>query len=372
MTELRAILYLPLLLALTGCGSGGSGVIGSHFQDVAVVAGLSSPTALAFAADGRMFLCEKAGTVRVVKPGGLAPAFALQLDVTTDHERGLVGVALDPQFASNNFVYLYYTSGPSSLNAPSTPKNRVSRFTAAGDSLQSSSENIVIDNIPSETGIHNGGCLRFGPDGKLYASVGDSGFSANAQDLNSLAGKILRVNRDGTIPADNPFANQAGKRGEIYCFGLRNPFRFSFRPGSGALYIADVGQNTWEEVNIGLAGGNYGWPLVEGPGSAGGSIAPLYTYNHNGAGASITGGAFATGSNYPVEYQNSYFFADFIQNSMVRLNVNADNSAATALDFGPSEGLAPLFTSVTDVEQGTDGDIYYLTFDGSLRHIRCL
>lgn len=357
-------------MAFAGCGGGSDQASGTHFVNQTVVSGLSQPTAVAFAPDGRLFICEQQGKLRMFGADG-APQSEIQFSVTSNSERGLLGIALDPQFGSNAFVYLYYTTGPASLNAPATPMNRVSRLNLAA-AAPLLSETILLDNIPSENGNHNGGSLRFGPDGKLYVSVGDSGNSANAQNLATLAGKILRIDSDGSIPADNPYAGQAGKRGEIYCYGLRNPYRISFRPGDGALIIADVGQNTWEEVNVGRAGANYGWPLVEGPGTANGSVAPLFAYNHNGAGASITGGAFATGSNYPAQYQNSYFFADFILGKMMRLSVNAGNTSATEADFGPAEGLSTSeFTGITDIVQGPGSDIHFLSYDtGTLHRLR--
>lgn len=359
MSRNRMHFLLASLLLTAGLATAQGTGLPAGFQEETVVAGLSGPTALAFAPDGRLFLLEKAGTVRVFKGGQLLPAPFLQLSVTANSERGLLGIAFDPAFATNGYVYLYYTTSGAST------KNRVARFTASGDVGLPESEAILIDAIPSDAGNHNGGCLRFGLDGKLYASTGDGGATpSNSQNLGSLAGKILRVNPDGTIPPDNPFLGQAGRRGEIYCYGLRNPWRFCFRPGTNTPFIADVGQNTWEEVNVGTPGGNYGWPTHEGPSTAAGFISPLYAYNHNGSGASISGGCFINGGNYPAEYQGAYFFGDYVQNFLARLAVSADNTQAQAFSFGPAPGPV-------DFAQGPDGDLYYVSIStGSVRRIR--
>ena len=186
----------------------------------------------------------------------------LTVGVNTASERGLVGVTLDPNFASDGFVYVYYTTNAT------TPVNRVSRFTANTvnpNVAQSGSEVVLVDNIPSTNGNHNGGALQFGPDGKLYVGVGDAGVSANAQDLSSLSGKILRVNpTDGSAPTDNPFIGMSGVQPDIWAYGLRNPFTMAFQPGTGVLFINDVGENSFEEVDKGMAGANYGWPNTEG------------------------------------------------------------------------------------------------------------
>lgn len=341
------------------------GSLPAGFQETTVVRGLSEPTALAFAPDGRLFVCEKSGTLRVVKNGQLLAAPFVDLSVDDFFERGLLGIAFDPAYAANHYVYLYYTAGASSLDPPPSPKNRVSRFTADGDVASPGSETILLDNIPSDAGNHNAGCLRFGADGKLYVSTGDGGQNhQNSQNLGSLAGKILRLNPDGSFPSDNPFSGQPGRRGEIYCYGLRNPWRFCFRPSNGALFIADVGENTWEEVDLGQSGGNYGWPNDEGPTNAAGIISPLYAYNHNNGGAAIAGGCFISNGTYPSQYQGSYFFGDYVKGFIRRLVVTADNRLQQALDF--SSAPQPV-----DFAQGPEGDLYYVSIgSGTVRRIR--
>src|SRR6187397_1674960 len=173
------------------------------FTETAIATGLSAPTAMALAPDGRVFVCEQGGTLRISKNGALLPTPFLTLSVDSAGERGLLGVVLDPNFATSQYVYVYYT-------VPSPAHNRLSRFTANGDVAVAGSETVLLelDNLSSATN-HNGGALHFGADGKLYIGVGDNAHGANAQSLTILFGKLLRINSDGSIPTDNPFYNQA-------------------------------------------------------------------------------------------------------------------------------------------------------------------
>jgi hypothetical protein len=277
----------------------------------------------------------------------------LTLQVSTESERGLLGIAFDPDYATNHYFYLYYTTNASSLNPPSTPKNRVSRFTDLGTSADLSSELVILDLIPSDAGNHNGGCIRFAPDGKLYIAVGDGGqVHTNAQLLTNLSGKILRINKDGSIPSDNPFANVSGDRGEIFCYGLRNPFRFNFRPPASTLYIGDVGENTWEEVNVGQIGGNYGWPTFEGATHTAGYISPMFVYKHTTSSAAIIGGCFMTSLDYPLPYFGNYIYGDYIRGIIGYLLVSNNNLLAGSGIF--QAGPVP-----TDFYMSTSGGLYY-------------
>ena len=364
-TRIVALAALAIL-CVTGCGGGGNGGTGT-FALESVASGLTLPTAFAFAPDSRLFVAEMGGALKLRTTGGMSTI--LQLAVASDFERGLLGIALDPQFAANGYVYLYYTATAGSKDPPPSPANRISRFTMTGQTIDPSTESILLDGIPSVSGNHNAGCLRFGPDQKLYIGTGDGGVSANAQSLMSLSGKILRINRDGTIPPDNPFAAVLSARGEIYCLGLRNPFRFAFRPSNDALVIADVGSSAFEEVNIGVPGGNYGWPNVEGPGGAPTYIDPVYSYAHDAA-ASITGGAFL-GTNVPSGYGGTYIFADFMRNTATRLTMNPDNTVILANPFGPPEGLGAFAEKVVDIGPGPEGDLHFLSLTrGDLRRLR--
>ena len=211
------------------------------FSETNVITGLSAPNSFVFTPDNRILVCQQGGALRIFDINGapLGTGTALTLSVTSNSERGLLGIALDPDFSTNGFIYLYYTTSAGSLNPPATPKNRVSRFTMSGNAVLGGTEVILLDLIPSDAGNHNGGQLRFGADGKLYVSCGDGGAnSSNSQSLTTLAGKIHRINKDGSIPSDNPFFNNPGPgvRKEIWCYGLRNPWRFCVQPGTNALF----------------------------------------------------------------------------------------------------------------------------------------
>jgi glucose/arabinose dehydrogenase len=310
-----------------------------------------SPTAMAFAPDGRLFVCLQAGQLRVIKNGSLLSTPFVSLAVDSSGERGLLGIAFDPNFATNHYVYLYYT-------VPTSPiHNRVSRFTAAGDTAASGSEAVILElNDLSAATNHNGGAIHFGPDGKLYIGVGENGNGANAQTLSNLLGKMLRINADGTIPTDNPFYNTAtGNNRAIWALGLRNPFTFAFQPGTTRLFINDVGQSTWEEINDGIASSNYGWPTTEGPTSDPAFRSPIFFYGHGTndmTGCAIVGGAFYNPPvpQFPSSYTGKYFFADLCS-GWIRV---FDPGAGTATGFATG-----IFSPV-DLHVGPDGALYYL------------
>jgi glucose/arabinose dehydrogenase len=307
-------------------------------------------TAMAWSPDGRLFVSEKTGALRVVKNGTLLSQPFLTVPVNTSGERGLLGVTFDPNFATNRHVYVIYTHG-------TNISNRVSRFTASSsnpDVAQGSSEVVILDNIPAPSNIHHGGALHFGPDGKLYISTGDAASSSNSQNLNNLNGKILRVNADGTIPTDNPFHGQANRRWEIWAYGLRNPYTFAFQEGTGRMFINDVGNATWEEINEGAAGANYGWPTCEGPCSDPSFVNPIHAYRHDeGPGKAIVGAAFYSGDRFPAVYSSSYFFGDYVGHYIKRYDV------AT----GQVHDFATGVRWVADLRFGPDGALYWLSVE---------
>ena len=342
---MRLICFLlTLLVALPSDGAGAA--LPTSFTETQVAAGLSSPTAMQFAPDGRLFICEQGGRLRVVKDGTLLPTPFLTVSVSSSGERGLLGVAFDPAFATNHFVYIYYT-------VPSPAHNRISRFTANGDVAVAGSETVIfeLDNLSSATN-HNGGALDFGPDGKLYAAVGENANSANAQTLANVLGKMLRLNNDGSIPTDNPFfTSAAGKNRAIWALGLRNPFTFAFDPAGTDMFINDVGQNTWEEINDGLAGVNYGWPETEGATTDPRFKSPRYAYDHAGGTCAITGGAFYSPltPQFPSDYLRDYFFADYCGGWIRKLD-----TGGTVTTF--ATGIA----APVDLKVSDDGRLYYL------------
>ena len=346
----HSILALCLVFA-AGFLSTNAATLPAGFTETQIANGLSSPTAMDFAPDGRLFVCLQGGNLRVIKNGALLPTPFLSLTVDSSGERGLLGIAFDPNFSSNNFLYVYYT-------VPGSPShNRVSRFTANGDVAMGGSEVVLLnlDNLSSATN-HNGGAIHFGPDGKLYIAVGENANGANSQTLANLLGKVLRINSDGTIPTDNPFFNTSGARKEIWALGLRNPFTFAFQPGTGRLFINDVGQSTWEEINDGIAGSNYGWPTTEGFTSNPNFRSPLFEYGHGSTsttGCAIVGDGFYNPPTvmFPASYVGKYFFADLCS-GWVRLLDPANNTAA---DF--ASGIS----QPVDLKVAADGSLYYLS-----------
>jgi glucose/arabinose dehydrogenase len=364
---------LATLLLLVGLGAPVAASVPSGFQDTTVASGLSQPAGLAFAPDGRLFVVEKTGDVRIIENGVLlATPFldvtqVLQPPLTFDDysERGLLGVAFDPSFPSVPYVYLYYSvckvpgSGMCAL-----AKNRVARVTAGlqgnPDRADPASHVVLLDDIDSDAGNHNGGWIDFGPlDRKLYVSVGDGGsVHTKSQDMSSLNGKVLRLNSDGTVPFDNPFVGLFQARPEIYALGFRNPWRCRFHP-DGRLFCGDVGENSWEEIDWVVAGGNYGWPTTEGtfdPAVYPQFVEPIFVYSHSSVGGScsITGGDFGSETSFPGDYQQSYFFGDYVVGFIRRVVLAADGvTVQSVTDFASGVG------GVTDLLAGPEGALYY-------------
>src|SRR5262245_55395003 len=285
----------------------------SGFQEVLVASGLNTPAAMEFAPDGRLFVAEKGGTLRVIQNGQLLPTPFFTANVSADGERGLLGIAFDPAFTSNHYLYIYYTASSPTVH------NRLSRLTANGNVAVAGSEVALLDLPGTGTTYHQGGAIHFGTDGKLYVAVGDHQIPENVQLLSNPFGKILRINSDGSIPTGNPFYNQTtGINQAIYAIGFRNPFTFAVDPNTGRIFVNDVGNADWEEIDQLVAGGNFGWPTCEGPQGTGigscnnaGFIYPLHAYRHfNGEGA-ITGGTFYRSNQFPSQYVGDYFFADY-------------------------------------------------------------
>jgi glucose/arabinose dehydrogenase len=349
--------FVAVLALLAVVSTAGAATLPTGFSETQVATGLSAPTAMAFAPDGRLFVAEQGGRLRVIKNGALLAQPFLTVTVNSAGERGLLGVAFDPAFASNGYVYVYYTATTPTLH------NRVSRFTASGDVAVAGSEVPILDlNGLSSATNHNGGAIHFGPDGKLYVAVGDNANGSNSQTLTNLLGKILRINSDGTVPSDNPFfASATGINRAIWALGLRNPYTFSFQPGTTRMFINDVGENTWEEINDGIAGSNYGWPTTEGPTSDPRFRGPIFWYGHGTGpttGCAITGGAFYKPPvvRFPSSYVGTYFVADFCSGWIRNLDPANGHSVS---------GFATGAASPVDLAVASDGTLYYLTRGGT-------
>ena len=422
----RAVLLLAsmTLAALLACGvtllttdeGAAAATLPPGFED-RLLASAGKPIALAFTPDGRMLVATQPGQIRVYKGGQLlqTPALDISGRVCSNSERGLLGVVVDPNFSANHYVYVFYTYnkfGVCPTGQPTNsnnPVNRVSRFVMSGDTVDPATEKVLVDNIPSPNGNHNAGDLRFGKDDFLYVTVGDGGCDyrgdsgcagANdaSRDRHVLLGKVLRITRDGNIPATNPYTGtdsarcnltgrtEPGKNcQETFASGLRNPFRFAFDPNAAGtrFFINDVGQNAWEEIDQGKAGADYGWNLCEGAhdnpdraGSVGCTSSPYTTpvheYDHGSTGCgSVTGGAFVPNGAWPVEYEGSYLFGDYVCNKMFKLTPNdgggftrtvfasaLGGGGPTAIIFGPyGSGKALYYTTYAN-----GGEIHRLTY----------
>ncbi len=342
-----------LALTLNATRSEGAARLPQGFVETAVVRGLSNATTMAFAPDGRLFVCQQGGQVRIVKNGTLLPTPFVTVPAVFDHERGLSGIVFDPSFIHNGYVYLYFTA-----EVGGVARNRLIRVTAAGDTTVPGSEELLLELDPmGGAAIHNGGAMRFGRDGLLYIAVGDNAQAENAQSLQSLAGKILCVRSDGSIPETNPFRSATtGKYQAIWALGLRNPFTFDIDAGTGRMFINDVGQRTWEEVNEGIRGANYGWPEAEGPSTDPRFREPLFAYGHGrrpDQGCAIAGGLFYRPEQpqFPPRYQGLYLFADHC-NGWIRTLDPVSKRV---------EPFATGFSFPVDLDLGPDGAMYVLS-----------
>lgn len=338
------------------------------------------PTSMSFAPDGRLFVCEKDGVIRVIKNGTLLaePFLEITDSVQNYNEQGLQSLAFDPNFAENGYVYIYYTARTGS---PFVGFNRVSRFTAIGDIADPASEVVLLEisypgsDSPEHTSaLHNGGALHF-RDGFLYIAVGDDQNGENAQNLGNRFGKILRINPDpdNLVPADNPFVGNPNADPLIWAYGLRNPFTFAFHPVTGTMFINDVGAALWEEINQGQAGKNYGWPRTEGETTNPDFTGPIYAYPHRARqdtppphsffdyphtqGCAITGGAFYNPATapFPEEYVGRYFFADYC------------NGQISTIDPENPMDVRVFATNVdrcVDIDVAPDGSLYYIARGG--------
>ncbi|HEU4399524.1 MAG TPA: PQQ-dependent sugar dehydrogenase [Actinomycetota bacterium] len=347
-----AALVLTLLLGLPTPAQAAVTFPGD-FRVTEVTSALRAPHAMKFAPDGRLFVLEQRGFVRIVRNGALLPTPALTLTVLTGGSRGLLGLAFDPSFATNGHLYLFYTAGTPAAH------NRVSRFTVSGDTINPASEVVLADLDPlGNSTMHYGGDMGFGPDGRLYVTVGDNLRGPNAQELGNRFGKLLRYNPDGSIPTDNPFYNQAsGPNRAIWALGLRNPYRLIFHPTTGQMLIGDVGSAAWEEVNVGRAGANYGWPNAEGNSGNPAYTNPLLAYPHVDDGTGVFGCAVMGGDFYapatrtfPASFWNRYFFADHCEGWLRVL----DPSNGSSVPFGSG------FERPVDFKVGPDGNLYTL------------
>jgi glucose/arabinose dehydrogenase len=380
--SMRAIRLLAALFCAIspGCSDSSSGPLpqlpASLRADPAVT-GLSSPVYMTTpAGDSRLFFVEQGGRIRIAKNGTLVttPFLDIHTKISTGGERGLLGLAFHPQYASNGFFFVYFTNTNGDI--------QVERYHVSSnpDVADAASSSIVITIPHPVESNHNGGMITFGTDGMLYFGTGDGGGAGdqprNAQNKQALLGKILRVDIDHgapyQVPANNPFVGQSSARGEIWAYGLRNPWRFAFDRTAGNLYIADVGQNLWEEVDVvrsDRAGVNYGWNVLEAnhcypsdPCSSSGFQGPVLEYSHASGACSITGGFVYRGTAIPGAV-GSYFYSDYCSGFLKSFRwVNGRVADARDWSVGP-------LGNVTSFGEDATGELYILSTNGTAYRI---
>jgi glucose/arabinose dehydrogenase len=341
----------------------------SGFRDSLVVSGLTLPTAICFAPDGRMFVAEIGGTVRVVENGVLNPTPVITLAVENHEEQGVLGLALHPQFPDSSWLYVCFTPFTGS---PTFIQNRVSRFLLTGSVADPATQKVLIGDIPTGLGYHVAGDIHFAPDGNLFVSTGENGLqSQEGLQNSSVRAKLLRMTPMGLPAPGNPFIGVPGAREVVYYLGFRNPFRFAVQPGTGQPFVCDVGSTSWEEIDTGPAGSSFGWPTYEGPRNPNpsGHTNPFYSYT-NGGNAAIAGATFYTPGPFPAEYWGNLFFVDHARGHLGRLVLDGGNQLVSAtFPWGTTAVSGWLFGPVSLV-LGPDGALYYTTYDpGTVRRI---
>ncbi len=316
-----------------------------------VATNLNFPVAMAFAPDGRLFYNELAtGIIRIIGPGWVPQAQPFyDLDIYAVASQGLFGIAFDPNFGVNGHLYVFHT-------APTNPPvNRIVRLTEATVG-QGSGETVIVDNLPAGS-IHNGGIIRFGPDGTLFVTLGEANESARAQDPDDPAGKVLRYHTDGTIPVDNPTPGSP-----IYALGMRNTFGMTFHPHTDDLWVTDNGPEADDEVDRIIPGGNYGWPVVTGIPHDPRFVDPLVTITPTIGPTGII--AVGENSAYPEEYHGNLFFTDYNGGMIRRLRLSGEDLRGLgSLTEAYTGGQGPLL----DLAQGPDGFIYVSSDTGIFR-----
>lgn len=343
-----------------------------------VVSGLNDPVYVTHAGDGtgRLFAVEQSGIIRIIQNGVLlsTPLLDIRERVESGGEKGLLSVAFPPSYKANGRFFVDYTTREGRQLKTIITEYKVS---ASDPNLGDPASERILLEIDQPFDNHNGGLVKFGPDGFLYIGMGDGGSGgdpfSNGQNLNALLGKLLRIDVDSAlpyaIPSDNPFVGMSNARGEIWAYGLRNPWRYSFDRCTGRLFLADVGQDRFEEVDLIEKGGNYGWNIMEGADcfkpAAGcnmtGLKLPIAEYDHS-LGCSITGGYVYRGTRYP-DLIGRYFFGDYCSGRLWSLTENS-SSGWTMTE------LLQTRLNISSFGEGEDGELYVVDYNGAIYRIK--
>lgn len=352
MTSKTKIVAPLAALALIAC-AGLAAQQPAGFRVETVKSGLERPWSLNFAGDGRLlFTGRYGGELSALNVGSGAVTRLGTVDVRAEGEGGLLGLALDPDFAENNTVYMCYSYGPTSQAGRGGPKNRLSSFTLANGRL--TSERKLLDEMPGWWN-HNGCRVIVGPDNKLYASMGDAAEPALAQRLDSRGGKVFRINRDGSVPTDNPFPNSP-----VWTLGHRNVQGLAFEPGTGRLWATEHGPNADDELNVLKKGRNYGWPTCQGTEACGGIQnyeAAVKSYTPQ-ATVAMSDMAFYTGSAFPA-WRGNLFFVTLKTGRLYRLVLDGERVSREEILINEDYGR------LRDVTVGADGFLYLATDNGA-------
>jgi glucose/arabinose dehydrogenase/regulation of enolase protein 1 (concanavalin A-like superfamily) len=355
-----AVLLAPALLFAPAAASAAPP---AEFERLLVVGGLEEPTSFRFTPDGDIVVAEKNGALQLVADGVIHEHPLIELATAGSDERGLLGLELDPDFAANGYVYVGYTAADN--------RDRLSRFTMSGHAIDPASELVLIQSEQDANVFHHSGSIRFGPDGKLYWTLGMNTNNQNPPNLGNVHGKMHRINADGTVPADNPFVATPGAEPSVWAYGLRNSFRWDFVPGgpsAGRILAGDVGGSEWEELNLIERGANYGWPQVEGVCADCPYAQPVWTYPHTAPPASagsISAVEVYDGGLLGAEYENAVFVADYTLGFVKYLKMDAAyETVVSEHDFDVAAG------TTVELQTGPDGALYQLNiYPGELYRI---
>ncbi len=350
MRTVAAILFTIGTLAADGNSGARPRDVPSGYTETILASGLNRPVALAFLPDGRLLIGEQhTGVIRMYKNGALlSTPYSTESPVYIDNEAGLLGLCVDPNFATNGYVYAFVTSSSSA--------QRIRRYTTVGDTA--TTVTTLVDNIPTWGGNHNGGGIGFGPDGMLYVAVGDNGFYDDAQVNASWRGKILRFTAAGAAAPGNVLG------GAVYSKGHRHPFRFAWQAGTNKMFCTENGPSDHDEINVIVNGGNYGWPNYSGPDlqSGYGPISQINPITSFTPAIAPTGILFYTGTSMP--FNGQIFYVDYKNNRIRRMTLGG--ASGEQIIAGPSD-FVTLMNEPVDIAQGPGGMLYYSGLDGTLR-----